>query len=45
MRGLSPQDMFDLAATIAIVIMTAILVVKSNTAMDVHTSGLTFTGG
>ena len=45
MGGLSPQDWFDLVATIAIVVMTAILVVKSNTAVDIHTTGLSFTGG
>lgn len=45
MGGLSLQDLFDVAATIAIVVMTAILVAKSNTAVDIHTTGLSFTGG
>jgi hypothetical protein len=43
--GLSPQDWFDLAATLAIVVMTAMLLAKSNTALDIHTTGLSFTGG
>ena len=45
MGGLSMQDLFDVVATIAIVVMTAILVAKSNTAVDIHTTGLSFTGG
>jgi len=45
MGGFTPRDWFDVASAILLVVLTAILVFKQDTAVDIHTTGLSFTRG